>query len=449
MRVPDLPQCLHSTLSILRRALPALMLTLALFVPAPGVAATATFGIGIDTDNDPATGCALATANGAVAGVEIVARSVVTTSAAGATVTRLEQQRCNAGSLSASAAYESGGWAVGFGNGTGGSAVVEYSLPLSALGATGAMRAVAFGNDGGGGQDATSPFTIAVAAPAASPVVPVPLSPWLVLPLSLLLAGAAAAWRRRHPEQTALLVLLVFVAGSGLVWAATVLRDGNVGDWAGVSPAVTDATGDAPANADIVAVFVQQDGVNLYVRIDADVRKDAAANQAPVVNAGTAQTVTLPAGATLSGSATDDGLPNPPGALTYAWSKVSGPGTVTFGNAAGAATTATFSVAGSYVLRLSASDSALTGTANVTVTVNPAGTANQAPVVNAGGDQAITLPGSALLTGGATDDGLPSPPAALTYAWSKVSGPGRSASAMLRLRRRRRASRPRAATCCG
>ena len=164
--------------------------------------------------------------------------------------------------------------------------------------------------------------------------------------------------------------------------------------------------------------------MNLYFRIDADVRKDAAANQAPVVNAGTAQTVTLPAGATLSGSATDDGLPNPPGALTYAWSKVSGPGTVTFGNAASAATTATFSVAGSYVLRLSASDSALTGTADLTVTVNPAGTANQAPVVNAGGDQAITLPAGANLAGSATDDGLPSPPAALTYAWSKVSGPG-------------------------
>ncbi len=423
MRVPDLPQCLHSKLSILRRAIPALMLTLALFVPEPGVAATSTFGIGIDTDNNPATGCALATANGAVAGVEIVARSVVTTSAAGATVTRLEQQRCNAGSLSASATYETGGWPVGFGNGTGASAVIEYSVPLSTLGATGTMRTVAFGNDGSGGQDATSPFTIAVAAEAASPVLPVPLSPWLVLPLSLLLAGAAAAWRRRHPDQTALLVLLVFVAGSGLVWAATVLRDGNVGDWAGVSPAVTDAKGDAPANADIVAVFVQQDGVNLYVRIDADVRKDAAANQAPVVNAGTAQTVTLPAGATLSGSATDDGLPNPPGALTYAWSKVSGPGTVSFGNTANASTTASFSIAGSYVLRLTANDGVLSASDELTVIVSPVGTVNVPPSVNAGANQTITLPAAATLAGTASDDGLPNPPGLLTTTWSLVSGP--------------------------
>ena len=37
--------------------------------------------------------------------------------------------------------------------------------------------------------------------------------------------------------------------------------------------------------------------------------------------------------------------------------------------------------------------------------------ANRAPVANAGADQTITLPATASLTGTATDDGLPSPPA--------------------------------------
>jgi hypothetical protein len=81
-------------------------------------------------------------------------------------------------------------------------------------------------------------------------------------------------------------------------------------------------------------------------------------NQAPVVNAGPNQTVPV-LSATLSGSATDDGLPNPPGALTYTWSKVSGPGTVTFANANAASTTTTFSAAGTSRLQLTASDSAL------------------------------------------------------------------------------------------
>ena len=95
------------------------------------------------------------------------------------------------------------------------------------------------------------------------------------------------------------------------------------------------------------------------------------ANQAPAVTAGAvATTITLPAGASLTGSVSDDGLPNPPAAVTTTWSKVSGPGTVTFGNAAAVSTTADFSVAGTYVLRLSAFDGQLTNTATVTITVN-------------------------------------------------------------------------------
>ncbi|HET7542468.1 MAG TPA: hypothetical protein VFK05_21510 [Polyangiaceae bacterium] len=149
----------------------------------------------------------------------------------------------------------------------------------------------------------------------------------------------------------------------------------------------------------------------------------AVVNQPPSVNAGPDQTITLPGAANLSGTASDDGLPNPPATLTTTWSKVSGPGTVSFGNASAKVTTATFSVAGSYTLRLTASDSALSSTDDIVVTVNPA-PVNQAPVVNAGPDQAVTLPAVANLSGTASDDGLPNPPATLTTTWSKVTGPG-------------------------
>jgi Purple acid Phosphatase, N-terminal domain len=77
--------------------------------------------------------------------------------------------------------------------------------------------------------------------------------------------------------------------------------------------------------------------------------------------------VTLPSAATLNGSATDDGIPGP---LTITWSKVSGPGSVTFANPQKASTTASFSAAGVYTLRLTAFDGALTTSDDVNVTVN-------------------------------------------------------------------------------
>ncbi|MBC8433239.1 MAG: hypothetical protein H8D96_15120 [Desulfobacterales bacterium] len=92
-------------------------------------------------------------------------------------------------------------------------------------------------------------------------------------------------------------------------------------------------------------------------------------NQAPVVGAGDDQTVGLSTQANLDGTAVDDGLPIPPGAFTTTWSKVSGPGNVTFGDASQVDTTADFSAYGEYVLRLTADDSELTAFDDVTVTV--------------------------------------------------------------------------------
>ena len=106
------------------------------------------------------------------------------------------------------------------------------------------------------------------------------------------------------------------------------------------------------------------------------------------------------------------------------WSRVSGPGTVTFASASEADTAASFSEAGTYVLQLSASDGALSASDEVTVTVSALTPTNQAPVVDAGPDLTVTLPGSASLDGTVSDDGLPNPPGAVSATWSRVSGPG-------------------------
>jgi RHS repeat-associated protein len=80
----------------------------------------------------------------------------------------------------------------------------------------------------------------------------------------------------------------------------------------------------------------------------------AQTNTPPVVDAGVDQAVAIPSPAQLKGSACDDNLPN--STLAAMWSKVSGPGTVTFANANAFATAATFSAAGTYVLRLTVND---------------------------------------------------------------------------------------------
>jgi len=73
----------------------------------------------------------------------------------------------------------------------------------------------------------------------------------------------------------------------------------------------------------------------------------------------------------LDAIVTDDGRPNPPAALTTTWSKVSGPGTVTFGESNALHTTARFSANGIYVLRITADDSLLSASDEVTVVVSP------------------------------------------------------------------------------
>ena len=57
--------------------------------------------------------------------------------------------------------------------------------------------------------------------------------------------------------------------------------------------------------------------------------------------------------------------------MTTTWSKVSGPGTVTFGNSSLVNTTASFSTDGGYVLRLTADDSVLQTSDDVIVIVSP------------------------------------------------------------------------------
>jgi hypothetical protein len=144
---------------------------------------------------------------------------------------------------------------------------------------------------------------------------------------------------------------------------------------------------------------------------------NAAANIAPIANAGADQTITLPTNSViLSGNGTD-----PDGTITaYAWTKISGPAAGTITNPNVAATFVTGLVAGVYRFELRVTDNnGAVDTDTMQVTVNPAA-GNIAPVANAGTDQTIILPvNTVILSGSGTDtDGT-----ITTYAWTKISGP--------------------------
>ncbi|MBK8741484.1 MAG: VCBS repeat-containing protein [Betaproteobacteria bacterium] len=384
-------------------------------------AATATVAIGFDTDDNPGTGCTLTLGAASLPGIEVALHTVVTTTATTGTVGAVTRRTCAGGVFGAPVTVSAGGWAVGLGAGLDGSDLVETFIPLADLGGAGAAKIGAVTP----GDSLLAASAMVLLDPQPAVRVPIPaLSPPALL-LLLFLVGGTGWLMRRYARQGGRVLLLVCVVAASLTTASAlaIIFDGNGADWTGVAPLATDTAGDAPAGQDLVALYAVKDGANLALRVDLALARDPA-NQAPVANAGTNQTITLPATAMLSGSAADDGLPDPPATLTYAWAKFSGPGTVMFGNAASPTTSAGFSVDGNYVLRLTVSDSALAHSADVTITVNAAGAANLAPIVNAGANQAITLPAAATLAGTATDDGLPLLPGTLTIGWSLVSGPG-------------------------
>lgn len=113
-------------------------------------------------------------------------------------------------------------------------------------------------------------------------------------------------------------------------------------------------------------------------------------NQAPIVNAGPDQIISMPlsgnANATLTGSYVDDGLPVG-GPVTVIWSLVSGPAPVNFTNPLSLNSNVLITTPGIYNLRLTVFDGALIGSEDIRITVNPNVCANNSPpTANAGAD---------------------------------------------------------------
>ncbi len=152
--------------------------------------------------------------------------------------------------------------------------------------------------------------------------------------------------------------------------------------------------------------------------VNVTVNPAAVVYQLPVVNAGIARNITLPATAALNGVAIDVDA----GDLDPTWSLGSftgiGAGTVSFSNANALSSTATFSLPGTYVLNLSVqnTNTKQTNSSNVTITVNPTVVVDQPPVITAVNDQTVTAGNTLSFNIAASDSNED----ALTYSASNL-----------------------------
>jgi hypothetical protein len=235
----------------------------------------------IDTDNDQVTGCGVEVHDlnfaGTVPGIERLVVATVHRQKLAAQVYSVQVRNCISGmDFTTPAPFDMSGWPVGLevgvGVGSGNSDVVEFYVPRAALGNPDLVRLgfhatrVGILNDvllTTNGQNGGAP--ILFGRGTSAPTLTVPL---LLMSATLLLFVAGRGLRRRSGVAVAVAFTL---ATATAAWAVTIMLDGDVSDWAGLSPIATDVLNDSSAGdpaEDIAAAFVTEDAQNLYFRMD-------------------------------------------------------------------------------------------------------------------------------------------------------------------------------------
>ena len=261
-----------------------------------GSAPAADFQVLLDLDGSTATGCAVATPDGLFNGAEQVITTTVNTGVSPPLVTGVTLQVCSGGTLVDDPGFVPQAplsWPIGQGVGTAGSDVLETYAPLPRHGrrrrccawVSSRTRARATpktpmitDRGSSGGSDILIPWGAAVAA------IPT-LGEWgILIFLSVVATTGAVLLRRRRAGHSTLVAFAILVCSAAMVWAASIVRDGAVADWAGVPQVASDPDDDAGGGVDLVAAFAQIQNGRL------DVRLDFAGNRPPTADAQTAST---------------------------------------------------------------------------------------------------------------------------------------------------------------
>ncbi|RZI59466.1 MAG: hypothetical protein EOP14_04215, partial [Pseudomonas sp.] len=196
---------------------------------------------------------------------------------------------------------------------------------------------------------------------------------------------------------------IVSDVGSGIVFYAWTKVSG-VGIVTFGSASSRDTSVTISADGPHVLRLTVRDAAGNSASDDLIVTKDSLA---PTVNVGVDRFTN--AAISLTPTVTESGS----GIATYSWSRVSGPGTVTFGSSTAKDSTVAFASDGAYVLRLTVVDNAGNSAFDdIAVTYNTV-----VPTVNVGADLITRTTVSMIPT-------VTSAGSIASYLWSKVSGPG-------------------------
>ena len=267
-------------------------------------------------------------------------------------------------------------------------------------------------NDGKSNSD-ISAVTVTASVANAAPVANAGTNQNVTVPVTVTLDGSASSDANRDPLTYLWTLVSKPTSSAAALSSTTSAKPTFSADVAGV----------------YVASLVVNDGA-LSSPVTTTTITAAAANSAPVANAGVAQNVTTASVVTLTGAGSTDANGD---TLTYIWSFASKPTSSTAALSSTSVVSPTFTadLAGTYVVNLLVNDGKV-NSSNVSAVTVTASAANSTPVANAGINQTVTRSGTpsvvtVTLTGaGSTDANSDT----LTYLWALTTKPTSSTASL-------------------